>query len=114
MSVKDIEPLFQNLSAEFVDLTSKIDIIIKKYENLEKELQKQKKFQFKCSKCNKKFEQLSDLQKHKKEEDSCQANFKCDECDKTFQSENQLDFHKKKHFMFECEDCDVNLVMKDY
>ena len=93
MSVKDIESVFLSLNIEFVDLKSKMDIIINKYEDLEFELQNQKKCQFKCSNCSKKFEKLTDLQDHKKEEGSCQAKFKCEEeeCSKTFRSENQLD-----------------------
>ena len=106
MTVKDNENAFNNLSTEFVDLKSKLDGLIKKYDDLENELLKEKKFQFKCSKCKKKFENVSDLQNHKKEESSCQGNFKCEECDKTFKSENQLDIHKKKHVKFEFEDCD--------
>ena len=105
MSVKDLENIFLSLNTEFVDLKSKIDVIIKKYEDLEYELN-QRKCQFKCSICNKKFENLSDLQDHKKEEGTCQAKFKCDECGKAFRSENQLDIHKKKHVKYECEDCD--------
>ena len=105
MSVKDLENIFLSLNTEFVDLKSKIDVIIKKYEDLEYELN-QRKCQFKCSNCNKKFENLSDLQDHKKEEGTCQANFKCEECGKAFRSENQLDIHKKKHVKYECEDCD--------
>ena len=67
MSVKDLENIFLSLNTEFVDLKSKIDVIIKKYEDLEYELN-QRKCQFKCSNCNKKFENLSDLQDHKKKE----------------------------------------------
>ena len=93
MSVKDIESVFLSLNIEFVDLKSKMDIIINKYEDLEFELQNKKKCQLKCSNCSKKFEKLTDLQDHKKEEGSCQAKFKCEEeeCSKTFRSENQLD-----------------------
>ena len=36
MSIKDLEPLFNNLNTVFADLQSKIDIIIKSYEDLEK------------------------------------------------------------------------------
>ena len=79
MSVKDIESVFLSLNIEFVDLKSKMDIIIKKCEDLEFELQNQKKCQLKCSNCSKKFDKLIDLQ----------ANFKCEECSKTFRSENQ-------------------------
>ena len=101
MSVKDIESVFLSLNIEFVDLKSKMDIIINKYED-------QKKCQLKCSNCSKKFEKLTDLQDHKKEEGSCQAKFKCEEeeCSKTLRNENQLDIHKKKHIRFECEDCE--------
>jgi len=104
--MNDLELVFVNLNTEFVELKSKIDIIIKKYEDLEDELENQSKSKFKCSSCSKKFEELTDLQNHKKEEGTCQANFKCEECGKTFRSENQLDIHKKKHIRFECEDCE--------
>ena len=43
MSVKDIESVFLSLNIEFVDLKSKMDIIIYKYEDLEFELQNQQK-----------------------------------------------------------------------
>ena len=61
MSIKDIESSFQSLNTEFIDLKSKIDVIIKKYEDLEYELENQNKCQFKCSKCSKKFEKVTDL-----------------------------------------------------
>ena len=105
MSVRDFEAMFTNLNIEFVDLKSKIDVLINKYAEIEKQLEKQKKFRFKCRKCNKKYENLAEYQKHKNDEGSCQANFKCDECDKTFRSENQLTIHQKKHETFECEEC---------
>ena len=105
MSVRDFETIFQNLNNEFGDLKSKIDVLIKKYDGLEKQIEKQKKFKFKCRKCGKKFENVTDYQEHKNDESACQANFKCDECDRTFRSENQLTIHQKKHEKFECEEC---------
>ena len=106
MSSKDIENLLLNLNAEFGDLKSKTNSLIKKYEVLEKQLKKQKKSSFKCSKCDKKFEKVKELQTHKKEGSECQANFKCDECDKMFKTEKQLSVHLKKHEKFACEECD--------
>ena len=81
----------------FVDLHSKIDVIINKYLNLERHLQRQRKSSFKCKKCYKKFENLKELQKHKNEEFPCHANFKCDKCEKRIKSEDQLTIHKKKN-----------------
>ena len=80
----------------------KKDVLINKYADIEKQLEKQKKFRFKCRKWNKKYENLAEYQKHKNDESSCQANFKCDQ---TFWSENQLTIHQKKHETFECEEC---------
>ena len=105
MSVKDFEPLFSTLNTAFLGLTSKIDTLINKYEDLEKQLKKKKKFSFKCNKCNKKFENVKDLQDHRKEESSCETSFKCDECGKTFRNQNQLNVHEKRHEKFECEEC---------
>ena len=105
MSVRDFEPIIQHLNTEFVELKSKIDVLIKKYEGIEKQIEKQKKFRFKCRKCGNKFENVTDYQDHKNDQSSCQANFKCDECDKSFRSENQLIIHQKKHEKFECEEC---------
>ena len=106
MSPKDIENLLLNLNAEFGDLKSKTNSLIKKYEVLEKQLKKQKKSSFRCSKCEKKFGNVKELQTHKKEASECQANFKCDECEKTFKTEKQLSVHQKKHEKFACEECD--------
>ena len=107
MSVKDFEPLFSALNTEFVGLTSKLDTLINKYEDLEKQLKKRTKFTFRCNKCNKKFENIKDLQNHRKEESSCETSFKCDECGKTFRNQNQLDLHEKRHEKFECEECEM-------
>ena len=106
MSVKDFEPVFSTLNTEFVDLKSKVDTLINKYKDLEKQLKKQKKFSFKCNQCKKKFESIKELQDHKKEEGSCESNFKCDECGKTFRNKKQLEVHEKKHQKFECDECD--------
>jgi hypothetical protein len=106
MSAKEFEALFNNLNTVFIDLHSKIDVIINKYEDLEKQLKRHKKSTFKCRKCFKKFENLKELQKHKNEDCSCKGNFKCDVCDKSFKSESQLNLHIKKHGKFECEECD--------
>ena len=106
MSIKDLEPLFNNLNTVFADLQSKIDVIIKSYEDLEKQLQRQKKSAFRCRKCKMKFENLSQLQKHKNKKHSCQADFKCDKCDESFKNENQLAIHQQKHGKFECDKCD--------
>ena len=46
MSIKDLEPLFNNPNTVFADLQSKIDLIIKSYEDLEKQLKRQKKSAF--------------------------------------------------------------------
>ena len=106
MSAKDIENLLSNLKTEFVDLKSKTNSLIKKYESLEKQLKKQKKSSFKCSKCDNKFSNVKELQNHKKETSACQGNFECDECEKTFKTEKQLSVHMKKHEKFACEECD--------
>ena len=106
MSVIDIETVFLNLNTQFEDLKSKIDSLSHQYENLEKELKKQKKAFFKCYKCGKKFGSVKDLQKHKTEDIACQGNFECDECAKTFKSEKQLSIHSKRHEKFPCEECD--------
>ena len=106
MSVKDFEPVFSTLNTEFVDLKSKVETLINKYEDLEKQLKKQKKFKFKCNQCKKKFENIKELQDHRKEEGSCESNFKCDECGKTFRNKKQLEVHEKKHQKFECDECD--------
>ena len=106
MSVKDIETVFLSLNTMFEDLKGKIDGLTNKYEDLEKQLKKQKKSSFKCNTCSKKFESVKDLQKHKTEEAACQAKFKCDECEKTFKTEKQLSVHSKKHEKFPCEECD--------
>ena len=96
MSAKDLEPLFNHLNTAFIDLQSKLNVIISKYEELERKLENQKKASFKCRVCAKKFENTMELQKHKNEEGACHSKFKCNECDKTFQNENQLSIHKKK------------------
>ena len=106
MSMKDFEPVFSTLNTEFIDLKSKVDTLINKYEVLEKQLKKQKKFRFKCNQCKKKFESIKELQDHRKEEGSCESNFKCDECGKTFRNEKQLEVHEKQHQQFECDECD--------
>ena len=56
MSIKNFEGMFNNLNNEFVDLKSKIDGLINKYADMEKQLEKQKKYKFNCRNCNKKFE----------------------------------------------------------
>ena len=61
---------------------------------------KQKKSSFKCRKCNKKFDNLSELQKHKNKKRSCKADLKC-EWDEMFKSEIELAIHQQKHGKFE-------------
>ena len=46
MSIESIEPLIQSLNKDFVELKSKLESILKKYEDLEKKLEKQKKVIF--------------------------------------------------------------------
>ena len=68
---------FFSLKTEFNDLKDKIDNLVNKYENLEKRYEKfmsrKKKSNFKCRKCDKVFETLSNLKMHK--EDSCVGSF---------------------------------------
>ena len=66
MSAKDIDPLFSNLNTALIDLQCKKDDIISRYEDLERQLGRQKKSSFTCRKCAKKFGNLKELQKHKK------------------------------------------------
>ena len=107
MSIKSVEPLIHSLNRAFVELQSKLENIVKKYEELEKKLETQKKSSFKCRKCKKEFPNLKKLQKHKDSEDKkCAEDFKCEECAKDFKSSNLLDLHKRKHEKFECEECD--------
>ena len=83
MSLESIEPLIHSLNRAFVELQSKIEGIVKKYEELEKKLEKQKKSSFKCRKCKQEFPNLKKLRKHRNAEDEmCTEEFKCEECKK--------------------------------
>ena len=42
MFIRDFEPIFNNLTTEFVNLKSKIDVLIRKYEDIEKGVKKQR------------------------------------------------------------------------
>ena len=107
MSIESIEPLIHSLNRAFVELQSKIEGIVKKYEELEKKLEKQNKSSFKCRKCKQEFANLKKLRKHRDAEDEmCTEEFKCEECEKDFKSSNLLELHKRKHETFECEECD--------
>ena len=106
MSVEDFEPIFINLNTEFVDLKEKINSLILKYDNLEKELIEPKRNKFQCIKCNLRFESTRDLEKHKKISLACQASYDCDQCELTYTSEMQLLRHKKKHGKFSCDKCE--------
>ena len=107
MSIESIEPLIQSLNKDFVELKSKLESIVKKYEDLEKKLEKQKKSSFKCRKCKKEFPNLKKLRKHRDaEHEMCSEEFKCEECEKEFKNSNLLELHKRKHEKFECEECD--------
>ena len=106
MSENDIEQVFQNLNSEFSDLKEQINILIAKYDDLEKDIKEQKKDHFKCNKCNERFPSTKELKKHKKRSEVCQASFECDQCDFMYASEKQLCRHKQKHGKFSCKECD--------
>ena len=106
MSVIDLEPVFSNLNSEFLDLQTKITSLMKKYEDIEKQIKTEKNAHFQCNKCDMKFVTSKDLQNHKKESEACQANFKCDQCEKRFRSEDQLSVHKSMHGKFKCDKCE--------
>ena len=81
MSDTKLEQMFLNLKTEFADLHARIDGLISKYEVLEKQLENQKKGSYRCRKCNKKFESLKKLQKHKNYDKPCIDDFKCEQCE---------------------------------
>ena len=53
--------------------------------------------EFKCGKCDQKFEIENSLKRHKKIHDEGVKLLKCDECDKTFLHESQRKRHKLSH-----------------
>ena len=115
MSIENIEPLIQSLNRDFVDLKSKIESIVKKYEDLEKKLEKQKKSSFKCRKCKKEFPNLKKLRKHRDaEHEMCSEEFKCKECEKEFKTVIYLSCIKESMKHLNVKSVIVCLVLKDY
>ena len=105
MAAKDFESIFRNLNSEFEDLKVKINLMIQKYDDLEKEIKKPKQ-KFQCIKCNLKFENTRELEKQNARSSACQANYDCDQCELSHTSETQLMRHKKKHGKFSCDKCE--------
>ena len=106
-----LEKEVSSLKEEFLDLKSKIDILVKKYSNLEvkyeKSLSRKRKESFKCRICDQECENLIELKNHKKEHESLLPKFKCDECDKIFLKEKQLKEHiSQKHKTYPCKECE--------
>ena len=106
MSENNIEQVFQTLNSEFMDLKEQINTLIKKYDDLEKDVKEQRKDHFQCNKCKERFSTTKELKKHKQRSVVCQASFECDQCELTYTSENQLSRHKQKHGKFSCKECD--------
>ena len=87
---------------------------MKKYSDLEKQLENETKSKFKCNKCEEHFENIDKLQKHK-ESTSCDAAlypYHCEKCDVLFTSEKQLNTHQEKHGNFECDKCDKVFIFE--
>ena len=91
-----------------IKLKSKIDSLVKNYENLGKRYRKisNKKNAFKCKKCDEEFETVKELKDHKLEKTSCQGTFKCEECDACYNVKERLEEHMKIHVKYPCDDCD--------
>ena len=109
MSFQEFEPIFHNLNEEFNNLKGKINILMNKFSDLEKQLKSNSKAKFRCSKCNKYFESMDNFQKHKEKNEICDANlypYQCEKCELLFTSEKQLSTHKEKHGHFACGNCE--------
>ena len=108
MSFQEFESIFSNLNDEFQNLRIKIGNSMKKYSDLEKQLQNDTSTKFKCNKCDETFQNIDKFQKHK-ESTTCDAvpyPYHCKKCDLLFTSEKQLTTHQEKHGNFACEKCD--------
>ena len=92
MSFQEFEPIFHNLNEEFNNLKGKINILMNRFSDLEKQLKSNSKAKFRCSKCNKYFESMDNFQKHKEKNEICDANlypYQCEKCELLFTSEKQ-------------------------
>ena len=58
MLFQDLESSFFNLNEEFNNLKVKIGNLMKKYSDLEKQLENETKFKFKCKKCDDQFQDI--------------------------------------------------------
>ena len=81
MSFQEFEPIFHNLNEEFNNLKGKINILMNKFSDLEKQLKSNSKAKFRCSKCNKYFESMDNFQKHKEKNEICDANLYPYQCE---------------------------------
>ena len=114
MSESNIEHVFQNLNLEFIDLKQQINILIKKYDDLEKDIKDKKTDHFQCNKCNARFPSTRELKKHKRRSVECQASFECDQCDFTYTSEKQLCRHQQNMENFPAKSVTVSLILRDF
>ena len=101
-TVKDLDVELCSLKEEFVEVKTKLETLLKKYEDIEKKCARIEIFQ--CDVCEEMFCSKTILLKDKRCRKSVlPGQFDCSECDNTFLEKWKLDAHVKIHKKFGCE-----------
>ena len=106
---KDLEAENALLKEELSDVKNKLSKLSEKYENLQTNRKPEKNADqnqcLRCEKCNRTFEKLTDMKKHKNEHKAKNDTFDCDQCEKKFNEEWKLCAHVKTHVNYKCDQC---------
>ena len=113
---EELSDIKSKYSKELSDIKSKYSTLSEKYENSIKNSnsgEASRKVSLKCEKCDKRFESMADLKKHKSVHKDNNDIFSCDLCEKEFNEEWKMRAHRKNHKNYQCDRCNKTFKFAD-
>ena len=111
-TIKDLDSEFSVFKDEFKGMKSKLSSLLQLCQQLQGKPASEN-FVFKCERCEKEFESVGELRKHKRTHSTEPESVRCDHCEKIFDAGWKLRAHSDIHKRYSCETCSKTFKTMD-